>query len=128
MPLNSKNIFLLDAFGAFLSSLFALLICFFFRKETGFPQQILLIMILLPSIYFFISIFSHISAGKKWKQLLKLIIVLNLLYCVLNAGFLIFLRHQLTAIGTTYLILEIIVILLIVIVENKLLQNTGATL
>ena len=127
MHVKSKTIFLIDALGALLSSTFACIIYFFFQNQTGFTPLVLNVMIFVPAVYFFVSMFSHINAGKKWKTMLKLIIGLNLFYCIITVCFIISFWDVFTAIGKLYLSLELIIILFLVKLEHTLLQQSRAT-
>lgn len=120
-------IFLIDALGALLSSSSASIIYFFFQNQTGFTPLVLNVMIFIPAVYFFVSMFSHINAGKNWKTMLKLIIGLNLFYSIITVCFIVSFWDVFTAIGKLYLTLELIIILFLVKLEHTQLQQRRAT-
>lgn len=123
MKLSIKNIFFIDGVGALLSFVVTSLILPFFSRFIGVPSQILWI---LGIIAFFLALYSlfcyfylrDLSRGRY----LKALIFMNLLYVVIIGG-LLSMSTTATVYGSIYFILEAIIILSLVFVEYKVLQN-----
>lgn len=105
-----KTLFLVDGLGAMITSFFLLVILINFNKYFGMPKTALSY---LSTIAAFLCIYSTICfffLKDNWNFHIRIISIANLLYCFLTIGFIIFNFATLTIIGTTYFLVEIIVI------------------
>jgi hypothetical protein len=114
---NPKKIFLLDALGAFLTA--SLLSFILAPKEDvfGMPSKTVYILSIIALCFFIYSFSCYKFIKTNWKPFLKLIIKLNSTYIIISVGLLFKHFNQLTFLGFTYFILEIIVIFIIVYLE-----------
>ena len=120
---NQKRIFLIDAFGALLTTILLFGILAQLEQYFGMPKNTLY---LLSGIAFCLSIYSiscHILIKSNWKPFLRILIICNLLYLLVSLVMIIKHSEKLTELGWTYFILELIVIGIIVIVEYKSYLN-----
>ncbi|UUC47295.1 hypothetical protein [Flavobacterium cerinum] len=114
---NPGKLFIVDGTGALITS--ALL--FVFLKipmlNTGLPDVVLvglLVISLLISCYSFVSSFA---VKKKRKNFIILNGILNLFYCLLTFGFLMYYHREVTVLGKIYFTLEILIIGVLIYVE-----------
>ena len=121
--MKRKEIFLIDALGAFLSAL-CLLTIYNFVELIGMPKQVLSKFISIAILLSFYSFTCYFLNSKKWKQYLFALVFLNIFYCL----FTIYETSQnlqtITNLGYLYFGLEIFVILLLAFYELKLCRKT----
>ena len=123
MDINTKKLFLIDGIGAMVSALFLGVVLVWLKDKIGMPVNILYLLAILP-IFFAIYSFSCYFFKENSKPLLKGIATLNLLYCFLTIGLLFFYDHNLTFLGWTYFIAELIVLAVLIFLEFKASSNT----
>jgi len=112
------NIFLIDAFGAFVSSCF-LGIIYYFDSKFGMPQNVLAQFILIAILLFTLSTFFYFLKPENWRFYLKIIAFLNLAYCLFTAYQVWKNAETLTALGHTYFLAEMALIVVLVMFEFK---------
>lgn len=116
---SNKKLFLIDGIGALVSILFLGVVLVWLVDMIGMPKNVLYLLASLP-IFFAIHSFScYIFLKGNWKPFLKGIAVLNLLYCFLTIGLLFFFDHNLTFLGWTYFIIELIILGVLITIEFK---------
>ena len=115
--LNPKSLFLIDGLGAFLTAFLVGVILRKFEDNFGMPQKHLIILSILACIFAVYSMSCYFFVGKNWRTYLKIIAVANLMYCLLTAILVIVLYQQLTILGITYFIGEILIIIGLVYAE-----------
>jgi hypothetical protein len=116
---NPKNIFLLDSVGAFLTAFLLGFVLIQFQDAFGMPQKILYILSAIALLFATYSLCCYLFVANKWHYYLNIIMIANTLYCCLTTGLIIYYFHKLTALGLTYFILEIVVILFLVYLEGS---------
>ena len=124
LALNPKRLFLIDSFGAFLTAFFLVAILSTFEKYFGMPRQILVFLSTIALVYAIYSICCFYFIESNWRPFLKTICIANLIYFGLTIGLVINFYPRLTILGTTYFLLEIILISVLVIIERKALSIT----
>jgi len=107
---DPRNILLIDALGAIVS--IVLLGCVLVKLEPffGFPKSALYFLVLFPCIYFTYDLYVYYKKNYKVKLALKTIAFLNIVYCFVTLGLATYHWQRITALGWTYLVLELIVI------------------
>ena len=121
--LNKKNIFLVDGIGALVSTLFLGVLLPALKAWIGMPVQMLYILAGIAALFavYSLSCFKFVDhSNTRW---LKVIMTGNLLYCGLTATIVAQRFSELTLLGKSYFIGEIFVILGVVFVERKVLNN-----
>lgn len=118
--INPKNIFLLDGIGALVSAFFLGVVLVQFQHHIGMPVYTLYLLGGLALGFVLYSTSCYLLFPKNWKPFLKLIATVNFLYCLLTIGLMMHFFQELTAIGITYFLAEIIIIVLIVRLEFKI--------
>lgn len=120
---NPKRIFLLDGLGAFLTMFFLVTVLSIFEEYLGMPQPILTFLSILALAYAIYSFFCFYLIRNNWRPFLKIICIANLLYCCLTIGIVIHCYAKLTVLGVIYFLIEIILILGLVLLEQKALNS-----
>jgi hypothetical protein len=119
---NPKLVFLLDALGALLTSTLIGGLLVAYQSYIGLSFTWLYI---LASIAALLTIYSSACAAlikRKWKPFLLIIISANSLYTCLTATLIIVNYKEFTALGLTYFIGEIFVLLGVIWIEIKTLK------
>jgi hypothetical protein len=122
IALNPKNIFLIDGLGAFLSaiSLFTILSCF--NEYIRLPKATLSILSIIAILFCVYSLSCFFHVNKNWHLYLLAIIIANLFYSFLTLGLVIYNYSEMTILGVSYFLLEIIIIGGIVFFEINILS------
>lgn len=121
---NPRQLFLIDCLGALLTTCFLLGILRPLEHLFGMPAHILLLLAIPAAGFAIFSAYCFWFADARWRLLMRVIIVANLLYCCVTAGLIIWLFAQLTWLGVTYFVLEIGIICALVFVEKQALDPT----
>jgi len=120
---NPKQIFLVDAFGAFLTAVILFGVFLKFEKYFGMPGNILFVLSGWAFCLFVFSIGCHRFIKSNWKPFLRIIIVCNVIYTMVSLRLIIMHAEKLTGSGWIYFLLEIIVIGTIVSIEIQSYLN-----
>jgi len=116
---NIRKLFLIDAIGALVSIFFLGVVLVWLEDKIGMPRNVLYILASLPVFFAIYSFSCYLFVKNNWSPFLKGIAILNLLYCFLTIGLLFFYDHNLTILGWTYFIVELIIIIVLVGIEFK---------
>ncbi|NRD19566.1 hypothetical protein HNV08_05870 [Winogradskyella eckloniae] len=124
---NPRRLFLLDGFGAILSSFLLGVVLVEFEQIFGMPIPVLYGLAVLPLFFLVYDIYSYMQTGNNVGLLLKGIAVINILYCCLSLGITCYHIDSITVFGWLYVIIEIIIVLLIAIAELRVGNNIIAS-
>ncbi|KAB1159385.1 hypothetical protein F7018_03475 [Tenacibaculum aiptasiae] len=114
---HPKKLFLIDGFGAILSSFMLGVVLVRFEALFGIPSSVLYILAIVPLFFTLYDIYSFKQKYSKTGVLLKGIAILNLLYFCISLGFAVYHFHLITYIGWLYILTEITIILLLAFAE-----------
>lgn len=119
ISIKPKKLFLIDAIGALISSTFIAFGVFYLDDFIRMPKKILIILCLIPVLYFFYSFTYYLKAYKneKLKNPLKIIAISNLCYSVLTLSLLFYFFPKITVLEMTYFILEVMILIVLSIAE-----------
>lgn len=119
ISIKPKKLFLIDAIGALISSTFIAFGVFYLDDFIRMPKKILIILCLIPVLYFFYSFTYYLKANKneKLKNPLKIIAISNLCYSVLTLSLLFYFFPKITVLEMTYFILEVMILIVLSIAE-----------
>jgi hypothetical protein len=124
-----KTLFLIDGLGALLSAFFLFAVLGTFSEYFGMSPTILIRLSAIAMIFALYSMTCFFFLKDNWKPFLRIICAANLLYSCLTISLVIYFYKNLTLLGIAYFLAEIIVILGLVFVELKALndknQNNG---
>ena len=107
---KQKTLFLIDSLGAISTGLFLFVIMRLFNEYFGIPKTVLAYLSLIAICYYIYSTACFFFLKGRWTPFIRFIGIANLLYCALTIGLLIKYYPLLTIIGTTYFLIEIIII------------------
>lgn len=120
---NPKQIFLIDALGALLTTFLLFGVLTRLEQYIGMPSKALYILAGIAFCLFIYSIICYRFIKSNWKPYLRIIIICNIIYSLISIG-LVYLNYKtLTELGFVYFTLEITIIATIVIVEYKLYRK-----
>ena len=121
ISIKPKKLFLIDAIGALISSTFIAFGVFYLDDFIGMPKKILIILSLIPILYFFYSFTNYLKTYKNQnlKSPLRTIAISNLCYSVLTLSLLFYFYSIITVLEMTYFILEILILIILSIAELK---------
>jgi hypothetical protein len=125
---NPRNIFLLDAIGACVSAISLGVILPLLHAWIGMPLHVLY-GLCACAVFFALYSFSRYAWADYQNGLwLKIVIALNLTYCLVSAFFLWLYWPQLKTLGTLYFVSEKLVVLGVVGLEWKTLKQISPLL
>ena len=117
--INPRTLFLVDGVGALVSAVMLGVVLVQLEPLIGMPRRVLYVLALIPCFFMVYSFLCFLKPPQNWKFFMRMIAIANLSYCALTLGLVIYLFPQLTVLGFTYFILEIIVVVTLVIIELK---------
>ena len=124
--LNPKRLFLIDCLGALLTALFLITILARFESIFGMPVSVLYFLSLIAGIFAIYSFCCFYFFPDNWWVFLKIILIANLLYCCLTAGFIISFYNRLTILGWIYFVMEIMIIICLSVIEFRTLKSKSS--
>ena len=123
--ITPKKIFLLDGIGALVSAFFLGIVLVYFESFVGMPMNTLYLLAGLAVIFFIYSISCFLFFPEKWRPFLIIIAIVNTLYSILTMALMIYYFQQLTWLGLSYFVLEILILLFIIQLEIKIVMKKG---
>lgn len=117
--LNPKKLFLIDGIGAILSAFLLGIVLVKLERFFEIPASTLYLLAVLPICFALYDGYCYRKGNDKIAQSLKTIAVMNLLYCCLSFGFMVYHFEILTNLGCVYLLIEILIVLLLSALEIK---------
>jgi hypothetical protein len=107
---KQKSLFLIDSIGAFTTAFFLFVIVRQFKVHFGMPEKELTYLSVIAVFYCIYSAACFIFLKGGLTPFIRFIGIANLIYCALTIGLLIKYYPLLTIIGTTYFLIEIVII------------------
>ncbi|MDX1960673.1 MAG: hypothetical protein SFU98_19025 [Leptospiraceae bacterium] len=120
---NPALILLVDSIGGLLTALSIFGIVRTFNEYIGVPKTTLTYLSLLGLLYSVYSMTCFLSFKDNWKPFLSFISKMNLLYCLLTLGLMVYYRETITLLGIVYFVSEIIIISGLSYIEIKMINN-----
>lgn len=117
MILKHKKIFLIDSLGALISAFFLGIVLVRFEIAVGIPKEVLIILAILACVLALYSFINYLFVIKSWQFYIRIIALVNLVYCCLTIGFLTYFHGKITVLGCAYFFIEIIIILILANIE-----------
>ena len=118
-----KKLFLLDGFGAILSAVLLGVVLVKLESFFGIPKSTLYFLAVLPCFFAVYDFYCYFKINKNLGQFLKGIAIINLIYCCLSLGLAFYHYQQITYLGWTYIIGEIIIVSIIAVIELKAVKD-----
>lgn len=114
-----KKLFIADGIGAVVSTFLLGFVLVKLEKYIGVPVSTLYLLAALPVFFAIYDFLCFKYVEKDVGHFLIGIAVINILYCCLSIGFAIHHYETITGLGWTYIIIEIIVVIVIAVIELK---------
>lgn len=112
-----STLFLIDGLGALITAFSLFIVLQYFNKYFGVPSLILTYLSVIAACLCIFSTTCFFFLKGNWARFIRGISIANLLYCILTMGLLIVHYPQLTILGTTYFLVEIVVVCGLVYIE-----------
>lgn len=112
-----KNLFLVDAIGAMLTTVLLVVILINFNHYFGINKTTFSYLSLFVAFLFVYSTTCFFFLKDNWALYIRIISCANLLYCILTLGLMILNHDTVTTIGMTYFLIEITIIIGLVYIE-----------
>ena len=116
---NPKKLFLIDGLGAVISSFFLGFVLVKLENVFGIPSTTLYFLATMPVFFAIYDLYCYRKKNKDLVKPLKGIAIINLLYCCISIGFAFYHFETITIVGWSYLLMEILIIIIIAIIEYK---------
>lgn len=114
-----KQLFLLDGVGAIVSAILLGIVLVKLEPYFGIPKTALYLLAALPCFFAVYDFYCYFRIDKNLGKFLKGIAIVNLFYCVLSLGLAFYHQEKITYLGWTYIIVEIIIVVILAIYEWK---------
>ncbi len=114
-----RKLFVIDGLGALLSAFLLGVVLVQLKHLIGVPSQTLYILASIPVLFAVYDLVCFYRWREGHSKYLKYIAFANILYCVFSIVMMINHAHSLTALGWTYFIIEILIVLAIALIELK---------
>ncbi len=114
-----KRLFLLDAIGAIISAFLLGVALVYFETYFGIPKETLYVLATLPIFLAIYDLIIYFFVDSNLSLLLKIIAVTNLLYCMFSLGLAMFHFESITLLGWTYIIIEVLIVVLLACYELR---------
>ncbi len=110
-------LFLVDSIGAFLSAFCLLIISRFYSNYFGIKPSTLQLLTILPIVFCIYSVCCYLLVKRSYKPFILIIAIANFLYCLITMVLIFTHYSELTILGLSYFILELMIIGIIVFSE-----------
>jgi len=121
--LNPKKLFLIDGIGAILSSFLLGVVLVKFEAIFGIPSSALYFLATIPIFFAIYDFYCLQKRHQKTGIFLKVIAVLNLIYCCISLTLAFYHFGTITDLGWIYVCIEIIIVSLLALIELKTGRN-----
>ncbi len=115
---NPKAIFLFDSIGAFISAFCLLIISRFYSNYFGINPSTLQLLIILPIVFCIYSACCYLLIKHSYKPFILIIAIANFLYCLITLVLMFTLYSELTILGLSYFVLELMIMGIIIYLES----------
>ena len=107
---KQKALFLIDSIGAFITAIFLFVIVRQFNVHFGMPEKEVTYLSVIAVFYCIYSAACFLFLKGDFTPFIRFIGSANLIYCAFTIGLLIKYYPLLTSIGTSYFLIEIVII------------------
>jgi uncharacterized membrane protein YsdA (DUF1294 family) len=118
-----QKIFLIDGIGALVSAILLGIVLVALEPYIGMPPKVLYVLALLAGAFAVYSLTCHIRVKTNRGRYLRIIAIVNLLYCCLTLGLVFYFREQVTIWGWLYFVGEIIIVSTLARMELKIAKT-----
>lgn len=122
-----QMLFVVDGFGALLSGVLQVLVFILFERNNLVPSEFEISLMAMPFLFVLVDIVFFFISTKNVSRYIRLIAVLNGMFVLYSASFLILFFNELYILTFVYLVVELIIVLCIVLFELMLAKNLLTT-
>lgn len=116
---NPKSLFLVDSLGGLISAIMLGFILVRFESLFGVPPSVLYVLSGIACLFFIYSFLCYLKELENWRVYMKIIAVMNMLYCCFTILLISFHYQKVTIFGLLYFVVEVIIISILAVVEFK---------
>ncbi len=120
---NPRKLFLIDGLGAIFSAFMLGVVLVKLETAFGIPSSSLYILAIFPVFFAIFDFYGYQKKHSSLGQFLKIIALLNLLYCCLSIGFAFYHKETITTLGWMYIFVEILIIITLAVIELKVAKR-----
>tara|TARA_B100000674_G_C37347424_1_gene692548 strand:+ start:49 stop:444 length:396 start_codon:yes stop_codon:yes gene_type:complete len=117
--LNPKKLFLLDALGGSISVILLGVVLVKLERVFGIPESTLYFLAAIPALFILYDLFCLSKSKNNLGPFLKLIALMNIMYCCLSIGLAIYHLKTITFFGYLYILIEVIITFTLAVFEFK---------
>lgn len=118
-----KQLFIIDGLGALLSAFLLGVVLVHFETHFKIPIPTLYLLATLPILFALYDCFCYFLVDHRLAFYLRIIAIVNLLYCCLSIGLAFYHIQEITLLAWAYIIIEIIIVVTIALYELRI-SNT----
>lgn len=115
-------LFLTDAIGAFTTSFLLFVVLRNLDAYFSMPDKILKVLAAVAAVFFIYSFSCFFFLKKNWAVFIRIIMILNMLYCLSTLGLLILNYSSLTVFDFIHFLGEVLIISALVMIEFRTSQ------
>jgi len=123
--IQPKRLFIIDGIGALISAISLGYIMIVFNSIFGLPKNVLYLLATIPLFFLVFDMFAYYWGNEKIGWYLKIIVFLNVGYCILSLGLLSYHFSVLTKWAMIYFVVEICIVLALSRIEWCMAQTVG---
>ncbi len=116
---NPKELFKIDGIGAIISAFLLGIVLVQFENVFGIPKSTLYFLASLPCFFALYDLYSYLNAGTQTRTYLRIIAIINIIYCFLSIGLAIFHWEKITILGWSYILVETMIVCVLAWIELK---------
>jgi hypothetical protein len=120
---NPKKLFQIDGFGAILSAILLGIVLVKLEYLFGIPKPTLYFLASLPCLFAVYDYYCYFNIDNNLGRFLKRIAIINLIYCCLSIGLVIYHREDIKILGWIYVSMEIVIVIGLSIIELKVAKR-----
>ncbi|GGG18166.1 hypothetical protein GCM10011344_18490 [Dokdonia pacifica] len=119
MIFSPRRLFLIDGLGAILSAFMLGIVLVQFESAFGIPSATLYVLAIFPVFFAIFDFYCFQKKNANLSKLLKIIAILNLLYCCMSIGCAMYHIDTVTILGWVYICVEVLLIVILSLFELK---------
>jgi hypothetical protein len=122
---NPRKLFLIDGIGATVSAFMLGIVLVRLQFLFGIPTTTLYALATFPVIFILYDGACYVLIRKPLSRYIKVIALMNVLYCLLSIACIIYVHDVITVWGWTYILFEIIILIGLVAIELQVANKIG---
>ena len=120
---HPRKLFLIDGLGAMLSAFMLGVVLVKLERAFGIPSSTLYFLAIFPVLFAIFDFYCYQKKHSKSGQFLRILGILNLMYCCLSIGFAFYHINTITVLGWIYMLIEILIIVVLSVFELRVAKR-----